>query len=268
MAVNLSSKVVWITGASSGIGEAMALGLAKEGSKLILSARRESELKKVKDKCLAIAQVEVQILLLDLADAGSLEAKCKTAESIFGRVDILINNGGISQRDKIINTKLEVHRQLMEVNYFGSIALSKYLLPNMIANQSGQHVVITSAVGIVSTPYRSGYAASKHALHGWYDALRSEHHDDGIDVSIICPGYIRTNISFNALMGDGSKQNSMDKAQENGLSPEKFSKIAIRAIKNKKQEVYIGGFKEKLGIYVKRFFPGIFSIMVRKMSVT
>jgi dehydrogenase/reductase SDR family protein 7B len=268
MSVTLKSKVVWITGASSGIGEAMALALASEGSQLILSARRQGELERVKEKCLGLNQIKVHILLLDLEDASSLEAKAKEAEELFGHVDILINNGGISQRDKIINTDLSVHRKLMEVNYFGSIALSKYLLPNMIKRKTGHHVVITSAVGIVSTPFRSGYAASKHALHGWYDALRSEHYDDKIHVSLICPGYIRTNISYNALMGNGEKQDSMDNAQENGMAPEKFARLTLKAIKSKKEEVYIGGFKEKLGIYVKRYFPKVFSIMVRKMSVT
>lgn len=264
----VKDKVVWITGASSGIGEALAREFAKEGANLILSSRREEELNRVKGECLKINNVSIEVLPLDLADAESLEKKTRTAESFHGYIDILLNNGGISQRDTVLKTDMSVDRQLMEVNYFGSIALSKYVLPKMIERQDGHHVVITSAVGIISTPFRSGYSASKHALHGWYDALRSEHHDDNISVSLICPGYVRTNISYNALMGGGEKQNTLDKAQENGMRPEKFARLTVAAIKNKKQEVYIGGFKEKLGIYVKRFFPGVFSVMVRKMNVT
>ena len=163
---------------------------------------------------------------------------------------------------------MEVDRRIMEVNYFGSIALSRYLLPEMVKRKSGQHVVISSAVGIVSTPLRAGYSASKHALHGWYDALRSEHHDDNIRITLICPGYVHTKLSYNALMGDGREQNLLDKAQQNGLTPAYFSKKAIRAILKEKQEVYIGGFIENLGIYVKRFIPGLFSIMVRKIKST
>jgi len=264
MAKDFDNKVVWITGASSGIGEALAVAISGLNARLILSARREQELERVKGIC--AQNSEVIILPLDLAEADTLEAKAREAEGMFGHIDILINNGGISQRDKVINTSMEVDRRLMEVNYFGSIALSKYVLPEMVKRKSGQHVVISSAVGIISTPLRAGYSASKHALHGWYDALRSEHHDDNIIVTLVCPGYVNTNISYSALMGDGKEQNLLDKAQQNGLTPAYFSKKAVRAILKEKQEVYIGGSLEILGIYVKRFIPGLFSFMIRKIK--
>lgn len=264
----LADKVIWITGASSGIGEALAYELAMHPVKLILSARRESELQRVKEACDQSTNKGIVVLPLDLEAADSLEEITRKAESFFGVVDILINNGGISQRDMIINTALEVDRRLMEVNYFGSIALSKYLLPGMITRNSGHHVVVTSAVGIISTPKRSAYAASKHALHGFYDALRAEHHNDNIKVTIICPGYVHTNISYNALLGDGVKQNKLDNAQANGLTPEFTARKIVKAIVTGKQEVYIGGFKEVLGIYVKRFFPYLYSVAVRKLKVT
>lgn len=265
---DLNNKVVWLTGASSGIGEAMAYAFVAEGAKLILSSRRESELERVKNNCPAESQDNIKILTIDLADAGSLEEKCKTAESLFGQIDVLVNNGGISQRDRVINTKIEVDRELMEINYFGSIALTKNVLPGMVERQQGHHVVITSATGIISTPLRSSYAASKHALHGFYDSLRSEHHDDNIKVTIVCPGYVKTNISINARMGSGEKQNSMDDAQANGLSPEFVAKKIIRSIKKDKLEVYIGGLKEVAGIYLKRFVPTLFAKVVRKTNVT
>jgi short-subunit dehydrogenase len=226
-------------------------------------------LKRVQQKCLQLVpEAQIEVLPLDLADAASLKAKAREAEQLFGQVDILINNGGISQRDKVMHTAMDVDRRIMEVNYFGAIALSKYVLPAMVARQSGQHVVISSAVGIISTPLRAGYSASKHALHGWYDALRAEHHDDNIAVTLVCPGYVNTRISYNALMGDGSEQNQLDDAQANGLTPEYFAKKAVRAILAKKEEVYIGGFLELLGIYTKRFFPGVYSTMVRKIKST
>jgi short-subunit dehydrogenase len=262
----IADKVIMITGASSGIGEALAYQLAEMGARLILSARRKEELDRVKSAC--SHQENIRILPLDLADAFAISQKAKEAESFFDRVDILVSCGGISQRDKVIHTKMEVDRQIMEVNYFGTIGLTKALLPGMVKRKSGHQVVITSAVGIVSTPFRSSYAASKHALHGFYDALRAEHHADGLKVSIILPGYVKTKISFNALMGDGSKQDKMDNAQDNGLSPEECAAKIIRAVERDKEEVYIGGFREVTGIYLKRFVPGLFSKIIRKTAVT
>jgi short-subunit dehydrogenase len=262
----IKNSVILLTGASSGIGEALAYPLAATGAKVILAARRKDELERVKGNC--ENQNNVKILLLDLSKADEIAAKGKEAEALFGQVDILINCGGISQRDKALNTGIEVDRQLMEVNYFGTIALSKALLPSMITRKKGHHVIVTSATGIISTPLRSSYAASKHALHGFYDALRAELFKENIQVTMILPGYVRTQISVNALLGDGTKQNTMDQAQENGLSPESCANQIIKAIEKNKEEVYIGGFKEVAGIYMKRFLPGIFSKIVRKTAVT
>ncbi|MFT4736027.1 MAG: short-subunit dehydrogenase [Cyclobacteriaceae bacterium] len=266
MSIIDKNTVVWITGASSGIGEAITKEIAAKGAKLIISSRRQEELDRVKNSCQTPANVST--LIVDLSDTSALPAKAKEAEAIHGKVDILINSGGISQRDKAINTSLEVDRRLMEVNYFGSITLSKALTKGMMEKKSGHHVVITSAVGIISTPLRSAYAASKHALHGFYDALRAEHHSDGIKVTIALPGFIKTNISMNALTGDGTKQGTMDNAQANGMSAETCAHKIIRAVEKNTEEIYIGGIKEKAGIYIKRFFPGLFSRLVRKMAVT
>lgn len=260
----IRDSVVWVTGASSGIGEAMVYQLAEKGARLIISARREGELDRVKERC---KSEFVKILPLDLAAGPTLAQKVNEAIAGYGHVDVLINNGGVSQRDLIINTDLEVDRKIMEVNYFGTIALSKYILPHMIERRFGHHVVITSAAGIINTPYRSGYGASKHALHGFYDVLRAEHHSDGIRVTIVAPGFVKTNISFNALTGDGTTQNKMDNAQNKGLSPESCASSIIRAIEQNKQQLYVGGAKEKFGIYLKRFWPWAASIGVRKLKV-
>lgn len=262
----IKDKVVLITGASSGIGEALAYELSRKGAKLIVSSRRKKELELVRSNC--ENQEEIKILPLDLTDSFGIQQKSKEAESFYGHIDILINCGGVSQRDKVLNTKIDVDRQIMEVNYFGSIILTKALLPKMVERKSGHQVIITSATGIISTPFRSSYAASKHALHGFYDALRAEHYRDNVKVSIILPGYVKTNISYNALMGDGTRQNKMDNAQDNGLSPEECASKIIKAIEKDKEEVYIGRFREVAGIYIKRFFPGLFSRIVRKAAVT
>lgn len=260
------NKNIWIIGGSSGIGEGFVKHLSQLKCNLIISARREEELERVKGECQGTA--EIAILPLDLADGDALEAKTREAEAIYNGVDIFISSGGISQRSRVIDTDMSVQRRMIEVNYFGSIALSTYLMPAMAERKSGHHVVITSVTGIVSTPMRSGYAASKHALHGFYDALRAEHYDDNVQVSLICPGYVLTNISLNALMGDGAKQNKMDSGQANGLTVDQLISKCLKAIANKKEEVYFGGFKEIFGVYVKRFFPGLFSRIVRKMKTT
>lgn len=263
---DLANKVIWLTGASSGIGEALAYALAKKGVKLILSARRKEELERVKGNCSREAQPNVRILPLDLAQSSTLQLSTEAAIQLFGHVDILINNGGISQRSFVNDTSLDVYRKLMEVNYFGAIALTKYLLPHFIKRQQGHFVVVSSLTGKFGTPFRSGYAASKHALHGFYDALRAEHFKDNIAVTMICPGFIRTRLTYSALTGDGSPLDKMDEAQYKGKPAEWCAKKIITAIETEKQEVYIGG-RETMGVYIKRFFPSLFSRIIRKVAV-
>ncbi|MCV9385245.1 SDR family oxidoreductase [Reichenbachiella ulvae] len=261
------NKNIWVVGASSGLGEGLTNYLADTDCTLILSSRREEELLRVKEANKG-KKAKFEIVPLDLAIPEQIDQRVAEVEEKLGHVDIIVQSGGISQRDTVLNTSMEVQRKLMEVNYFGAIHLSRAVLPKMVERKSGMHVVITSAVGIISTPFRSGYSASKHALHGFYDALRAEQHQNNVKVTLLCPGYVHTNISYNALMGDGSQQQKLDNAQANGLSVEEFAKIAAKAIAKEKEEVYIGGFKEVMGIYVKRFFPGLFSRIVRKIAVT
>jgi short-subunit dehydrogenase len=264
---SLISKVIWITGASSGIGEALTYALAKEGAFLILSARRKEELERVKGNCNGTDPANIHILPIDLAKAETLLLNTEAAIQIFGRIDILINNGGISQRSLAHETKLEVDRAIMEVDYFGTLALSKYLLPHFLKRKSGHYVVTSSVMGIIGTPYRSGYAAAKHALHGFFDSLRAEVWKENIFITLICPGWIRTNITLNAVIGDGSKLNEMDKTTDKGLTPNYCAARIVNAIKSKKEEVYIGGAKEVFGVYTKRFFPKLFSKIVRNVAV-
>lgn len=259
----LHNKTIWITGASSGIGEALAIQLSQQSVNLILSARREAELLRVKGLCSNPEQVKV--LPLDLADSESHASKTAEAIKLFGQVDHLINNGGRSQRSLVKDTILQVDRDLMEVNYFGSVSLTKCLLPHMLERGSGHFTIVTSLTGIFGTPYRSGYAASKHALHGFFNSMRAELEDSGIKVTIAAPGFVKTNVSINAFQGNGQALGKMDDAQANGLTPEKCASVIIKAIAKQKREVYIG--KESYAAYVKRYLPGLFARMIKKAKV-
>ncbi|WP_426430635.1 SDR family oxidoreductase [Winogradskyella sp. HB-48] len=262
--MTFENKVIWITGASSGIGKALALELSKYNCKLILSSRRQAVLNDVKNECLQPKNVEV--LPLDLADYYKMRTVVEKALSLFGNIDILINNGGISQRSLIIDTDIEVDKKLMDIDYLGTVTLSKALLPHFIAKQSGHFVTVTSLMGKFSSPYRSAYCGAKHALHGFFDALRLEHDKDNIKVTMICPGFVNTNVARNALTGDGSTRNEQDTATENGLNVDVFAKRMLKAIKREKFEAYIGQ-KEVLGVYLKRFFPKLLHKVVLKSQV-
>lgn len=263
---NLKNKVVWITGASSGIGEALVKEYAKLSAKIILSARRENELKRVQKEA-DLADEQSLVLPLDLALHDEMPAKVEQALAHFGHVDILINNGGISQRSLVLDTDFSVYKKLIDVDYLGTVALTKALLPHFVERQSGHFAAVTSLMGKFASPLRSGYCGAKHAVHGFLDGLRMEHHDDNIKVTLICPGYIQTNVSMNALTADGSKQQTMDKKTAAGLPPEKCARKIISAIRRNKHEVSIGGM-ETYASYIKRFFPRLVHTIARRVAVT
>ena len=259
----INGKVVWITGASSGIGEALAYELARRYCKLILSARNIKALEDVKSKC---STAEVVILPFDLSDFDNAKNQVDNAIAAFGKIDILVNNGGVSQRSLIAETDFEVDKKLIEVDYLGTVALTKALLPHFIKNKKGHFVTITSLMGKFGSPYRSGYCGAKHALHGFFDVLRMEHQKDNINVTLICPGFIQTNVAKNALTADGSKQNTDDEATLNGMPVVIFVKKLIKAVESNTFEAYIGG-KEVLGVYLKRFFPKLLHRFVLQSKV-
>ena len=260
----LEGKVVWITGASSGIGEGLVQVLASQNVKLILSSRRQEALEKVKTAC--PTQENVKVLAVDLAKPETLDAKTQEALALFGQVDIVIHSGGISQRSFAQDTDIEVTRRLMEVNFFSTTIITKALLPSMIENGFGHIVAISSLVGKFGSPYRSSYAASKHALHGYYDSLRAETWKKGVLVTIATPGFVKTNVSLNALTEKGDASNTMDDGQENGLTAVECGKQIIHAITKEKEEVRVGG-KETIAILLKRFMPVVFSRIIRKANV-
>ena len=246
----INNKIVWITGASSGIGEALAYELSNKDCKLILSGRNIEALEKVKANC----TTEVFLLPFDLSDFDNAKENAQKAILAFGKVDVLINNGGISQRSLIIETDFSVDKKLIEVDYLGTVAITKAILPHFVSNKNGHFVTITSLMGKFGSPYRSGYCGAKHALHGFFDVLRMEHQKDGISVTLICPGFIQTNVAKNALTANGLKQNIDDEATKNGMPVEVFARKMIKAVESSKMEAYIGG-KETLGVLLKRFFP-------------
>jgi dehydrogenase/reductase SDR family protein 7B len=263
--MSFKNKIVWITGASSGIGKALAIELHKQQAKLILSSRNREKLYELK-QYLKSNPLDIHILPLDLEDKENLPSKAAEAWKIYGNIDILIHSGGISQRSSAIETNIKVEEKIFNTNYWGTVILSKALLPKMIEKNSGQLVIISSLVGKFGTANRSSYAASKHALHGYFDSLRSEVYDKGIDISIICPGYIHTSVSENAVTGEGLRYNIMDENQKNGISARDCAIKILSAIDNKKEEVIIAG-KEKYGLMLKRFFPSYFSKMIRKRKI-
>jgi short-subunit dehydrogenase len=251
-------KVVWITGASSGLGEAMAKEFASGQAKLVLSARREAELQRVKKECSEFIPAEnIMIIPLDVTALTGIEAEAEKVIQKFGRIDILVNNAGVSQRSTILDTPVEVERKIMEINYFGALIMTKAVLPVMRKQKGGHLVVISSLMGKFGYYRRSSYCASKHALHGYFEALRMEELDNNIHVSIICPGFIHTNVSFNAITESGNGFGKMDEGQEKGMMPEVCARKILKAIRNKRVEVYMGGH-ELRAVIVKRFFPRFF----------
>jgi short-subunit dehydrogenase len=260
---SFKDKVVWITGASSGIGEALAMEFAHQGAKLVLTARRREELERVK-KATGLPEKAVLVLPMDVTELEKAAPAAQQVISYFQRIDIMVHNAGVSQRSYIKDTNLDVYKKIMEVDFFSTVALTKAVLPFMTIQKSGHFIVISSVAGKIGTIMRSGYNAAKHALHGFYDSLRAEGYQDNIKVTTVCPGYIRTNISLNALNESGGKFGKMDSNQENGIPADECARKILNAVRKDKKEIYIGGLKEVAAIYVKRFFPSLLFNQVRK----
>ena len=261
--MRFQNQVIWITGASSGIGEALAYAFAREGARLVLSARRAEELERVRRACV---RPEAHLVIpLDLTQSEGFPALVAEVLARCGGIDVLVNNGGVAQRGLAVETTLAVGRQIMEIDYFGTVALTKAVLPAMRARRRGHLVVVSSVMGYVGTPMRSSYAAAKHALHGYFDSLRAEVWRDGIKVTIACPGYVRTAVSDNALTASGARHARTDRTQAQGIAPERCAAAILRAVARGREEVAVGG-PEVLGIWLQRFFPRLFSRLVRRMN--
>jgi short-subunit dehydrogenase len=260
-------KVVWVTGASSGIGEALARTLADQGAKLVLSSRRKKELLRIAEET-NLGEDQYLILPLDLGKYSGFEKEAKKVIQKFGRLDVLIHNGGISQRSLAEDSRITIFEELIRVNYLGTVALTLATLPIFLKQGFGHFAVVSSIVGKIGTPMRSGYAASKHALHGFFDSLRAEVNKKGISVLLVCPGYIRTQVSVNALTGSGEKQGTMDEAQAKGMDPLECARQILSGIENRKMEIIVAGPRERLAVWLKRLFPGILARVLETAKVT
>lgn len=265
MALKFKDKVVWITGSSSGIGEATAYRFAQESAKLILTALEDDILMKVKEKCLSLGAPAVEVLPFDLSLTEQLEDLADKAWNSFGRIDVFYNNAGISQRGTTVETQMSVIRKVMDVDYYAPVILTKAVLPKMIAQGGGQLVVTTSIAGLFGFPLRCAYSSAKHALYGFFETVQAEYYSQNIRVTIVCPGRVRTNISYYALEKDGSRHGKLDAGQAGGVTPEQAADKIVKAVYRKKREVMVGR-KELLMAYVKRFFPGLAARIARSIK--
>lgn len=258
--MDFKDKKIWITGASSGIGEALAYKFSKLGASLIISSRRFAELQRVKAAC--ANPDKVIIVPLDLEKYEDIAQIATPVLKKFGNIDILVNNGGASQRALVVDEDLKVVEKMMKINFMGAVALTKVVLPGMIEQKRGHIVCMSSLAGKFGIPLRSGYAAAKHALHGFFETLRAENHDNGIRVMMVCPGYVNTNVAINALDAKAEKRNQNDPGQEQGLDPAVMADKIIKGIEKEKLEITAGG-SETNGIWLSRFFPRLFAKIIR-----
>jgi len=259
-------KIVWITGASSGIGECLVYSFIKRGATVIASSNEPSELERVKQNC-GDHSGKVLCIPFDLSDTSGIEKTVQEQVAKTGKIDYLLNIGGISQRATIEETPLWLDRKIMEINYFGTIALTKAVLPYMIKQRSG-HILATSSIsGRFGFPLRSAYSASKQALHGFFETLLIENKKYNIRSSVIIPGRVRTKISFRALNAEGKEQGIMDPGLDKGITPEKAAEIIIRGIIRNKREILVGG-SELVMLYIRRYFPALFFRLADKIKST
>jgi len=254
-----------MTGASSGIGEAVSLFMAEDGAKLVLSARRRDELERVKKVItdLGANADDVMVLPLDVTDEEAMPAAVDAVMEHFGRIDMLFNNAGISQRSLCVDTTMATYRKLFEVDVFGQIALTKLVLPIMIEQKSGHMVITSSVAGKLGVAMRTGYSAVKHAVMGFYDALRTEVDQHNIKVTTITPGFIRTNISVNAVKGDGEAFGKMDSDISGGMEVGEAALVIMKGLRAGKYEIPVGNGPEMAALKIKRFFP---NRLIKKMN--
>jgi len=261
-----SGKTAWITGASSGIGEALVYEFVKKGAAVIISSNDRQGLERVKTACTGRSSI-VTCAPFDLSDTAGIESLAKEHIMKAGRIDYLINIGGISQRARIDETPLWLDRKIFEINYFGTIALTKAVLPYMIRQKSG-HIAATSSIsGRFGFPLRSAYSASKQALHGFIETLYLENKQNNIRASVIIPGRVRTNISFHALNPEGKEHGKMDAGLAKGITPEKAAKTIIRGLIRNKREILVGS-GELTMLYIRRICPWLFFRIADKIKST
>ena len=254
----------WITGATSGIGKAVAIELSKEKAHLILSGRNEEALKEIGTFCEKNGS-KITTIPFDLGDEKSIELAWNMVKTAGLKIDALYNFGGISQRSLASETPLFVDRKILEVNYFGTIALTKHVLAHMIENGGGHLAATSSPVGKFGFPYRSSYSASKHALHGFFESVLAENKSNNIRVTMMIPGFINTNISVNAVNNKGESHGKLDENQAKGMSAETCARILCKGLKKEKKEIFAGN-KEIIMIYIRRFLPRLYYYLASRVK--
>ncbi len=260
--MSFREKVVWLTGASSGIGEALAYEFSKQGACLILSARRGGELERVRSQCSEPARVK--ILPLDVADLDSIPQKAKEARAMFGRIDILVNNAGISQRGRVAETEMVALQRVFQVNFFGAVAMTKAVLPEMLERGAGQIVVVSSLTGKLPVPKHAAYCASKHALQGYFDSLRAEVARAGVTVTVILPGFVQSEISKNSLDPRGNPRGKPPLSTR-AMRADVAARKMVKAIAQRKEEYQFGGV-ERFVVPARKFAPRLYSYAIKRIK--
>eukprot|EP00090_Calanus_glacialis_P014371 TRINITY_DN23155_c0_g1_i1.p1 TRINITY_DN23155_c0_g1~~TRINITY_DN23155_c0_g1_i1.p1 ORF type:complete len:304 (+),score=88.54 TRINITY_DN23155_c0_g1_i1:47-958(+) len=269
---SLLGKVVLVTGASSGIGRELAIQMVKQGMKVILAARSTEKLVELRNNLInsdkkGMTMFDPQVLTLDLEDLENLKDKAEEALKIFGSIDILVNNGGMSVRGGTIETQLSVHQRLMNVNYFGSLELTRHVASHMVTAGSGKIVLVSSVQGRLATPYRTAYAASKHALQAWADCMRAELSGDGVEVLVVSPGYVSTDLSRNALTASGSSYGQLDKTTEQGYSVQYVAQQILEGIVKGKKELILAPLHVRLAIILRVLLPGVYFYIMKRRAL-
>lgn len=265
--MDYTNKTVWITGASSGIGEALARGFFQRGATLFLTSRSADKLKSISDGFESVRKGSCYVVPCDVTKSEDIDRAVETIRTHVQRLDVLVNNAGVSQRSLALETSQEVERQLFEVNYFSAVAIAHAVVPWMISQGGGHLAVVSSMAGKFGFRMRSTYCASKHALHGYFETLRAETSRNRIHITLIVPGRIRTGISVHAVTADGTPHGKLDRGQEKGIAVEKCADIIIRAIANRRKEVFIGRMELVL-LAIKRLFPPLYYYIVNRASPT
>lgn len=250
--MDFAGKTAWVSGASSGIGEALARGLAARGARVVLSGRREDALASVAKE----AGGETLVLPFEATDYDGLPAIVEKAKKWKGGVDLLINNAGVSQRSLALDTAFDVYRRIMEIDFFAPVRLTQFVLPSMVERKSGHIAVISSVAGKVGAPLRTAYCAAKHACVGYYDALRAEIEAAyGVGVSVVTPGSVRTDVAKNALEGDGSRRGRSDDNIDNGMAPERAAEMILDGIAAGAREIPVAEGMELAALQMRAANP-------------
>ena len=255
-------QVVWVTGASSGIGAAMARDFAKRGAKVILTARRVERLQELANEL----GPNAKILPADLGILSELPVLAEKATALFGRIDVLFNNAGYSQRSFVADTPFEFEKKVVEVDLLSPMALTKAVLPQMMARKSGRILVTSSLMGYLELPGNATYSCVKHALNGYFYSLAYEVQQHGILVQVIEPGFVKTEVTLSAITASGKPHGKMDATHAKAMSAEEFSRRTFKKLEKNKAEIIVAG-PERFAVYVRWWFPCLYRFAIHRFAM-